>query len=1070
MKKLTSAIDEYLHKHDPKGKIVLIDHDNKIIHYNPLIVCHSTPKYEKEGFVRAYLVVRLVKELGYSMDSIEIEHDISANQGRTKKHSGQDRGRCDLLLFKSAKKDKLFLGIECKIPTEFNSGLKDIDGQLWGIGRAKAIQSRVKRNIDFYALYSCDIVAGAVEDKVILVSNKDFPTYEEWNEAGKPSDDIIPREYGDPYCSVFANILDEKDEFKPLRKDFTQGDFSKLRESIHKTLWGGGSTADNAIFDQLTRVFLVKIYDETFTNPEMPYEVQIRRNSDGDETPEQLIKRLDQLYALAASRLLNYDDDKIAALPFLSGNVTASKVKAVIKEIQSISITENEATASGHDFLGEFFEGILTNQSFYKQERGTFFTHQTIVRFINGLISPDELTLKLLKNDTRPRLPYVIDPSCGSGTFLIEIMKLITSRLTSTKQLHLNKAANEIYGSCFRHPTKPNIWAEDYLYGIEPRPDLGLASKVNMILHGDGNMNIFIEDGLRKFDYRGYERIWEKKDQGRLCFNATDKHYGKQTNEAFEVIVSNPPFSIDTEALESAPTLPESFYYHNKNNSENIFIERYYQLLAENGFLGVVLPETFFDTDDNTYIRCFLYKFFKVKAVVSLPPEAFEPHTKTKTSILLAQKKTKDELYEFEKSWKKASNKYTKLRGHKFLQLILENDKQRNELKAVISRCKQPFYLDYHLLFSPDGKSMIDALISQISLSDKAKKRVMAVKSWADETSGLAIKKSDLNSVAELIGESPDDMSLQGIEEKYFEIIRFLKIDYPDYEDKQAYCNARWCFMEVTKDEFIDYEVFFAEVKNIGFKRFRRSQRSQSFVEHDLYSQQCENGFPLANPENPKAILDWYKKFSDEDDITNTTPENIKIKKLSSITQLRGMPCGYRSASFEHSDEKNLIEVGTILTLEYGKPLTKQDRKGGAFPVVGSNGIIGYHDCAITDGPTIVIGRKGSAGIVKYYESGCWPIDTALYVKLRPNYDQNFKVLAFLLKSLNLERLVLRKAVPGLNRNDVYNLFIPKLSPAESKSLLKEIEKKEADVEKAELELAEAIKALDSISLGSLNT
>ena len=29
----------------------------------------------------------------------------------------------------------------------------------------------------------------------------------------------------------------------------------------------------------------------------------------------------------------------------------------------------------------------------------------------------------------RPRLPYVIDPSCGSGSFLIEYMKLITERI-----------------------------------------------------------------------------------------------------------------------------------------------------------------------------------------------------------------------------------------------------------------------------------------------------------------------------------------------------------------------------------------------------------------------------------------------------------------------------------------------------------------------------------------------------------------------------------------------------------------------------------------------------------------
>lgn len=56
-----------------------------------------------------------------------------------------------------------------------------------------------------------------------------------------------------------------------------------------------------------------------------------------------------------------------------------------------------------------------------------------------------------------------------------------------------------------------------------------------------------------------------------------------------------------------------------KKNSENLFVERWYQLLRENGRLAAVLPESVFDTTENKYIRLFLYKYFKIKAVVSLP-------------------------------------------------------------------------------------------------------------------------------------------------------------------------------------------------------------------------------------------------------------------------------------------------------------------------------------------------------------------------------------------------------------------------------------------------------------------
>ena len=56
--------------------------------------------------------------------------------------------------------------------------------------------------------------------------------------------------------------------------------------------------------------------------------------------------------------------------------------------------------------------------------------------------------------------------------------------------------------------------------------------------------------------------------------------------------------------------------------------------------MGIVLPESVYDTTENKYIRLFLFKYFKVKAVVSLPQITFEPFTSTKTSLLFAQKTT----------------------------------------------------------------------------------------------------------------------------------------------------------------------------------------------------------------------------------------------------------------------------------------------------------------------------------------------------------------------------------------------------------------------------------------------
>lgn len=72
--------------------------------------------------------------------------------------------------------------------------------------------------------------------------------------------------------------------------------------------------------------------------------------------------------------------------------------------------------------------------------------------------------------------------------------------------------------------------------------------------------------------------------------------------------------------------------------------------------------------------------------------------------------------------------------------------------------------------------------------------------------------------------------------------------------------------------------------------------------------------------------------------------------------------------------------LGTFCEFKYGRSLAAKNRKGGKFPVYGSNGIVGLHDAPLTSGPTIIIGRKGSAGALQYSEKPCFPIDTTYYI------------------------------------------------------------------------------------------
>lgn len=130
--------------------------------------------------------------------------------------------------------------------------------------------------------------------------------------------------------------------------------------------------------------------------------------------------------------------------------------------------------------------------------------------------------------------------------------------------------------------------------------------------------------------------------------------------------------------------------------------------------------------------------------------------------------------------------------------------------------------------------------------------------------------------------------------------------------------------------------------------------------------------------------------------------------------------------SFEES-ELGLVPKGwkvgkveDVMDLPYGKALKSTDRVVGVVPVYGSGGITGYHNESLVDGPSIIIGRKGTVGSLYWEDRPFFPIDTVFYVKAK----QPLTYCYYLLQTLGLEGMNTDGAVPGLNRNNAYRLQV----------------------------------------------
>ena len=140
--------------------------------------------------------------------------------------------------------------------------------------------------------------------------------------------------------------------------------------------------------------------------------------------------------------------------------------------------------------------------------------------------------------------------------------------------------------------------------------------------------------------------------------------------------------------------------------------------------------------------------------------------------------------------------------------------------------------------------------------------------------------------------------------------------------------------------------------------------------------------------------------------IDTTRSESMRDSSHSNIANTRLPMFG---------EDWKTVTVGKFAPLCYGKELQKDIRNSaGQIPVLGSNGIIDWHDKGLTDGPTIIIGRKGTAGSVHYSSTPCWPIDTTFFISGSDAELVKFQYYA--LTALNLEAMIIDSAVPGLNR------------------------------------------------------
>ncbi len=655
-----------------------------------------------EELTRALIILQLIYLYNYSAKAIEIENSFHIGG-----HNKLPARAVETDICIKNNKGEIELLFEVKRLQDYD-GTDDscIEDQLFYPHNTIVKFNKVKYL--FHVTVDVPLVKNAFPLQCIGIDTSISKTYKEWSDKGKVPHllDIVSSGEKPILEEVYVKLEDSSikgnKKFKDLDDNFEISTLKRKWRILWDYIWGG-KLDDNKKFENFNKVLLAKIYDERKTKLGASYRFQRKFVGNELQSDESIAHDVDLLYKKAFREYLSKDKDielfKIKGIDFKE--FSPSLVSKCVELFGGLSFNKNRY--KNVDILGEFYEMVIRDT--FKQSTGLFLTHPNIVLFILSALDVEEVVTDRLKypaENHRYRMPLVIDPSCGTGTFLVNYMNYIQKYIEENHK-KISGGDDDIKDFIERNVLDKYAykWVLDYVYGIDIEPVLATACQINLILHGDGSTNIYNASGLDSFKEYSNASIRGATNILSSDIKKPTTYYDKNTLGKFDFIVSNPPFNVKT-------SVPEEDFSMPKGKSEAFFLERWYQLLCPSGRIGVVLPESFFSVEDDIEGRYFLYKHFNVKAIVALPIHTFSPHTMTNTSLLFASKKTIEEEKKFDSLWKKYLKEFKKKQDiilnifpTKKSEVSFNNSKEekKKNIRVILNSVESKFKEEFHAGF-----------------------------------------------------------------------------------------------------------------------------------------------------------------------------------------------------------------------------------------------------------------------------------------------------------------------------------------------------------------------------------
>jgi len=253
----------------------------------------------------------------------------------------------------------------------------------------------------------------------------------------------------------------------------------------------------------------------------------------------------------------------------------------------------------------------LAENHTHKKEQGIYYTPTYIVDYIvrNAL---GELLKEKNVNIEKIR---VLDPACGSGSFLIKAFDVLNEHYQQNDKDYSQTQLDFKTGTTFTRKVKI---LQDNIFGVDLDKQAVEIAQLNLLLKiaEKGHRLPLLEQNIKC----GNSLIDEEELANDKAFKWEREFKDIMSENGFDIVIGNPPY------VESRDIEDEQWdYYRKKYSSAHkrfdlsvLFVEKAIGVLKDRGLLGIIISNKFTASDYGYGIRKYILDNCKIKQIIDV--------------------------------------------------------------------------------------------------------------------------------------------------------------------------------------------------------------------------------------------------------------------------------------------------------------------------------------------------------------------------------------------------------------------------------------------------------------------